>query len=83
VPTPNAARSDRAGLKTVVTFVDPEIAMLLKVAAAESYSTVQRIVEQAIITSLRKTYGKDQKRGTALEAAVKRTDERLTQDVSA
>ena len=81
MPTTILARSDRAGLKTVVTFVDPEIAKLLKVAAADSDSTVQRIVEQAILTALKKIYARDERRLAALDAAVKRTDQRVNATV--
>ncbi len=79
MPTPPTApaRNDRAGLKTVVTFVDPEIAKLLKVAAADSNTTVQRITEQAIVTALRKFFAREEKRLIALDAAIKRTEQRL------
>lgn len=47
-------RPDRQGMKTMVTFLQPDVARRIKVIAAETDRTVQDIGEEAITEWLRK-----------------------------
>jgi hypothetical protein len=75
-PTSSLNRTDRAGLKTIVTFVDPDIAMLFKVAVAERRSNVQQTAEDAIVAFLQGHFANQKDKLAILKAALKRSQEK-------
>ena len=77
-PTSSYNRTDRAGLKTVVAFVDPELSRHIKIIAADTRSNVQIIAENALVQAVRKhwTDAGDKKKLAELKAAVERMNAR-------
>ncbi len=57
-----ADRPDRAGLKTLVTYLEPEIARRIKVIAAETDMKVQEIGKEAVLQWLERYDAKRRKK---------------------